>query len=88
MLVLHPNAGNALFNAFNKEESLMVLGLKVEDPNIDEHRKKWKQLDRRLQLARKFKSIPREAGGAVAIVVECFPTQDARMDTSRTRTLA
>ena len=35
MLVLHPNAGNALFNAFNKEESFMVLGLKVEDPNID-----------------------------------------------------
>ena len=35
LLTCHPNAGNALYNTFHKEESLSILGLKVEDPMIE-----------------------------------------------------
>ena len=35
LLVLHPNGGNALFNAFHKEESITAIGLKIDDPAID-----------------------------------------------------
>ena len=35
LLALHPEGGNNLFNAFYKEESITVIGLKVDDPAID-----------------------------------------------------
>jgi len=35
LLVCHPNAGSALYNAYHKEESITAIGLKIDDPSID-----------------------------------------------------
>ena len=35
LLVGHPEGGNALFTAFHKEESITVIGLKIDDHSID-----------------------------------------------------
>ena len=35
LLVYHQSAGNALYNTVNREESVVTLGIKVEDDNID-----------------------------------------------------
>jgi len=35
LFTLHPAAGNALYNTYNKEESIAAIGLKFDDPLID-----------------------------------------------------
>ncbi len=35
LLICHPNAGNALYHHFHKEASLEMIGLNVDDPNIE-----------------------------------------------------
>jgi hypothetical protein len=35
LLVCHPNAGNALYKSYHKEESITAIGLKIDDPSID-----------------------------------------------------
>jgi hypothetical protein len=37
LLTNHPSEGNALYNTYHKEESIVVIGLKCTDPLIDNH---------------------------------------------------
>ena len=35
LLICHPNVGNSLYHHFHKEAGLQMMGLKVDDPNIE-----------------------------------------------------
>ena len=35
LLLCHPSAGNALYHHFHKESGLQMMGLKLDDPNIE-----------------------------------------------------
>jgi hypothetical protein len=66
LLVCHPNAGSALYNAYHKEESITAIGLKIDDPSIDKIAKEVEAGKKAAAAANKknLNNAPRDRGAA------------------------
>jgi hypothetical protein len=56
LFTLHPTAGNALYNTYNKEESIAAIGLKFDDPLIDKAAKEVEATRKAAEASKKVAS--------------------------------